>query len=140
MRLRNSVSPASGTFTRNGRIAVLSAACVALVWVTVSSFSSILESANASPLVAGPKATATPNIELTLRKRRRDLASGCPEVVSVMRVLPRRFGSGSSRDRIFLEQTRHQRRIEVSATTDDRVAVECEHHALAVVESHPVLR
>jgi hypothetical protein len=45
MRLRNSVSSASGTFTRKGRIAFLSAACslrrcVALVWVMVSIFHS----------------------------------------------------------------------------------------------------
>src|SRR6266404_3329716 len=32
MRLRNSVSSASGTFTRNGRIAFLSAACRLLCW------------------------------------------------------------------------------------------------------------
>src|SRR5262252_168473 len=41
MRLRNSLSSASGTFTRNGRIAALSAVCLlpcclALVWVKVS--------------------------------------------------------------------------------------------------------
>jgi hypothetical protein len=39
----------------------------------VSSFSAILESADASPIVAGLNATATPNIELALRKQRRDL-------------------------------------------------------------------
>src|SRR5208282_7723 len=40
------------------------------------SFLAILESANASPIVAGPNAAARPNIELALRKPRRDLSSG----------------------------------------------------------------
>jgi hypothetical protein len=34
------------------------------------------ESAHASPIVAGLNAAARPNIELALRKRRRDLSSG----------------------------------------------------------------
>jgi hypothetical protein len=34
-----------------------------------------LESANASPIVSGLNATARPNIELALRKQRRDLSS-----------------------------------------------------------------
>src|SRR5208283_3187506 len=41
----------------------------------VSSLSAILESASASPIVAGPNAAARPNNELALRKRRRDLSS-----------------------------------------------------------------
>src|SRR5580658_11270820 len=40
------------------------------------SFSAIPESANASPIVAGLNATDRPNIELALRKQRRDLSSG----------------------------------------------------------------
>src|SRR3984893_17955858 len=45
----------------------------------VSSFEVVLEleSANASPIVAGLNATARPTIELALRKQRRDLSSGC---------------------------------------------------------------
>src|ERR1700685_569672 len=42
----------------------------------VYSFPAILESANASPIVAGLNAAARPNIELALRKQRRDLPSG----------------------------------------------------------------
>jgi hypothetical protein len=42
----------------------------------VSSFPAILESANASPIIAGLSAAARPNVELALRKRRRDLSSG----------------------------------------------------------------
>src|SRR5271170_721392 len=45
----------------------------------VSSFWVVLhcESANASPVVLGRNATARPNMELALRKRRRDLSPGC---------------------------------------------------------------
>src|SRR5260370_19155705 len=45
MRLRNSVSSASGTFTRNGRIACACSLprCVALDWVMVSSFLVVLD-------------------------------------------------------------------------------------------------
>src|SRR5580692_8985060 len=62
------------------------------------------------------------------------------KVVSIMKVLLRCFSLGGSRDWIFLEQTRHQRRVNVRATTDDGLAIECEHHAVAVVEPHPVFR
>jgi hypothetical protein len=40
----------------------------------VSFFLAILESANAAPIVAGLNVTAKPNMELALRKRRRDLS------------------------------------------------------------------
>jgi hypothetical protein len=62
---------------------------VALVWVVVSSFEVIVdfESANTSPITAGLNAIASPNVELALRKPRRELSSGCFTVFSVRVVL-----------------------------------------------------
>src|SRR5438034_10312685 len=61
----------------------------ALVWVMVSSFGVVLdcESANASPMVPGLNATARPNTELALRKRRGDASSGRFVVSSLWEVL-----------------------------------------------------
>src|ERR1700722_989798 len=59
----------------------------------------------------------------------------------------RKFGIEMMRHRsplariwIFLEQARYQRRVNVRATTDDGLAVECEDHPVAVVEPHSVDR
>src|SRR3984957_13481801 len=48
--------------------------------------------------------------------------------------------SGGFRDWIFLEQPRHQRRVDERAAANNGLAIECEHHAVAVVEPHPVFR